>query len=180
MNVAAIRINLTFASALLLMLAVVGATADQPTVRAAFQSAKDRKPAPNFALKDNSGKTVKLTDYRGKVVLLDFWATWCQGCKEEIPWFSRFEKIYGAKGFAVVGVSMDEGGWKVVDPFLADTKVPYPILLGGDPTAQQYGIKSLPDTFLIDRQGKIAAAYRTGLVNKDDVEANIRALLSER
>jgi peroxiredoxin len=180
MNAPAIRIKMTLASPLLLMLAVVGAIADQPTVRAALQSAKDRKPASNFALKDSSGRTVRLTDYVGKVVLLDFWATWCQGCKEEIPWFSQFEKTYGAKGFAVVGVSMDEGGWKVVDRFLADTKVPYRMLLGDDPTAQQYGIKSLPDTFLIDRQGKIAAAYRMGLVNKDDVEANIRALLSKR
>jgi peroxiredoxin len=75
---------------------------------------------------------------------------------------------------------MDDGGWKVVKPFLADTKVPYRMLLGDSSTAEKYEIKSLPDTFLIDRQGRIAAAYTTGLVNKEDVEANIRVLLSKR
>ncbi len=77
-----------------------------------------RPPAADFTLLDASGKTAKLTsDYRGKVVLLDFWATWCTGCNKEIPWFSEFQKKYGAKGFAMVGVSLDEGGWKVLKPF---------------------------------------------------------------
>ena len=98
----------------------------------------------------------------------------------EIPWFSEFQKTYGAKGFVVVGVSMDEGGWHVLKPFLAETHVPYPILLGDSPTAHRFGIQSMPDTFLIDRQGRVAAAYLTGLVDKDDVEANIKALLAER
>jgi cytochrome c biogenesis protein CcmG/thiol:disulfide interchange protein DsbE len=80
----------------------------------------------------------------------------------------------------VVGVSMDEDGWKVVKPFVAETKVPYRILLGDDPTAQQFGIQNLPDTFLIDRLGRVAAVYRAGLVDKDDVAGNIKALLSER
>jgi thiol-disulfide isomerase/thioredoxin len=115
-----------------------------------------------------------------KWFLLDFWATWCHGCEEEIPWFSKFERTYRARGFGVVGVSMDEGGWKIVNPFLSDVKVPYAMLLGDNPTAQRYGIKPLPDTLLIDRHGRIAATYMAVLVNKDDVEANIRTLLSER
>jgi peroxiredoxin len=82
-------------------------------------------------------------------------------------------------GFAVLGVSLDEGGWSVVKPFLAKTHIPYPILLGDDPTAQRFGIQSLPDTFLIDRQGRLAAAYRAGLVDRNDIEANIKALLSQ-
>jgi peroxiredoxin len=162
---AILRINLMF-----LMLA------NQPAVRAVLHPENQRKPAPDFALKEASGKTVKLTDYRGKVVLLDFWATWCHGCKQEIPWFSEFQRTYGSKGFAVVGVSLDEGGWTVLKPFLAATKPPYQMLLGDDSTAQRYGIKSMPDTFLIDREGRVAAAY-TGLVDKDDVESNIKALL---
>jgi thiol-disulfide isomerase/thioredoxin len=117
-------------------LAGLAGAADQPAIRAALQSATERKPAPKFALKDGSGKTVRLKDYRGRVVLLDFWATWCHGCKEEIPWFSDFQRTYGAKGFAVVGVSLDEGGWNVLKPFLADAKVPYRMLLGDDLTAQ--------------------------------------------
>ncbi|MGA2741578.1 MAG: TlpA disulfide reductase family protein [Bryobacteraceae bacterium] len=157
----------------------VAVTAGQPVVRAALQPARDRKPAPAFALKDSSGKTVTLNDFRGKVVLLDFWATWCHGCKLEIPWFSEFEQKHHAKGLAVVGVSMDEGGWSVVKPFLAETHVPYRMLLGDDATAKRYGIGSLPDTFLIDRDGRLAAAYKEGLVDKGDVDANIQAILSE-
>lgn len=179
MNATSARINLVTVSALLLAFVGFAAAADQPTVRAPLQSVKDRKPAPNFVLKDSSGKTVQLKDYRGKVVLLDFWATWCTGCKKEIPWFSEFQRKYGARGFAMVGVSLDEGGWNVLKPFLAENKVSYRMLLGDDPTAQQYGITNLPDTFLIDRQGRVAATYRAGLVDKDDVEANIKAILSK-
>jgi cytochrome c biogenesis protein CcmG/thiol:disulfide interchange protein DsbE len=154
--------------------------ANQPRARAVLQPAKARKPAPDFALRDASGATAKLADYRGKVVLLDFWATWCGGCKEEIPWFSEFQRTYGGKDFAVVGVSLDDGGWDVVKPFLASTNIPYRILLGNDSIAQNYGIQSMPDTFLIDRQGRVAAAYTTGVVDKADVEANIKAVLSQR
>ena len=180
MNVTANRVHLVRASALLLTLAGIATTADQSTVRAILQPANERKAAPQFALKDSSGDTVSLKNYRGKVVLLDFWATWCTGCKKEIPWFSEFHRTYGAQGLAVVGVSMDEGGWNVVKPFLAETHVPYRMLLGDDPIAQRYGIQNLPDTFLIDRQGRVAAAYMAGLVDKDDVEVNIKGLLSNR
>jgi peroxiredoxin len=179
MNVTSIRITLLRTFALLLTLAGVAAAADSSAVRAVVHPAKERKPAADFALTDASGKTVKLQDYRGKVVLLDFWATWCTGCKKEIPWFAEFEKAYGAKGLAVVGVSMDEGGWKVLKPFLAETHVPYQILLGDDAMAQRYGIETMPDTFLIDQEGKVAAAYLGGLVDRDNVEANIKALLSK-
>jgi cytochrome c biogenesis protein CcmG/thiol:disulfide interchange protein DsbE len=118
-------------------------------------------------------------DYRGKVVLLDFWATWCGGCKEEIPWFSEFQRTYGGKDFAVVGVSLDDGGWNVVKPFLARANIPYGILLGDEATAQKYGIQPMPDTFLIDRKGRVAAAY-AGVVDKANIEANIKAVLSQR
>jgi peroxiredoxin len=148
------------------------------TIRALLQSEKERKLAPDFALEDAFGKTVKLSDYRGKVVLLDFWATWCGGCKQEIPWFSEFQRTDGGQGFAVVGISLDEGGWKVPKPFLADTKPPYRMLLGDNSTAERYGIGNLPDTFLIDRHGKVAAAYTAGLVDKDDVESNIKLILA--
>jgi cytochrome c biogenesis protein CcmG/thiol:disulfide interchange protein DsbE len=175
-----VRINLVLASALLLVLAGVAAAADQPGVRAPLQSAKDRKLAPDFALQDASGETIQLKDYRGKVVLLDFWATWCTGCKKEIPWFVGFQKEYGGNRFAVVGISLDEDGWKVLKPFLADAKIPYRILLGDDGLAQRYGITNMPDTFLIDQHGRVAAIHRAGLVDKDDVEADIRAILSEQ
>jgi peroxiredoxin len=177
---AALGRNCLSAAGLLLAAAGVVAAADQPSIRASLQPANERKPAPDFVLKDSSGKTAKLKNYRGKVILLDFWATWCHGCKEEIPWFSEFAKSYRKKGFEVVGVSMDEGGWKVLQPWLAENHVPYRMVLGDDATAQRYGIQTLPDTFLIDQHGKIAAAYVAGMVDKDDVEANIKAILSKR
>lgn len=170
----------TVLSAALLLTSAAGVAADQPHARAVLLSVADRKPAPDFALKDPKGKTVKLKDYRGKVLLLDFWATWCTGCKEEIPWFSEFQKTYGSKGFAVTGVSLDDEGWTVLRPFLADHKIPYRMLLGDTPTAQRYGVaEALPDTFLIDQQGRIAAAYKAALVDKDDVEVNIKAILAK-
>ena len=176
----AIRTLLLPASALLVTLAGTATAVGQPAVRAILRPSSERKAAPQFALKDGTGKTISLTDYRGKVVLLDFWATWCTGCRMEIPWFSGFQKAYAAQGFVVIGVAMDEGGWSVVTPFLAETHIPYPILLGDDPTAQGFEIQSLPDTFLIDRRGRVAAAYKAGLVDKNDIEANIKALLSQR
>jgi peroxiredoxin len=179
-RIKSIGVYLVRASALLLTLAGMYETAAQPSLRAILQPANARKAAPQFALKDSSGSTIRLSDYRGKVILVDFWATWCTGCKKEIPWFSEFQRRYGAQDLVVVGVSMDEGGWTVVKPFLAEHHVPYRMLVGDDRTAQQYGIREMPDTFLIDRQGRVAAAYIGGLVDKDDIEANIRTLIFER
>jgi peroxiredoxin len=177
MNGALTRIQLL---ALVVAFACAAVAAGQPGLRVALQPEKDRKPAAEFALEDASGKTIKLDDFRGKVVLLDFWATWCTGCKMEIPWFEAFQSAYSAKGFAVVGVSMDEDGWKVLRPFLDQHKIPYTMVLGDDPMSKRYGIENLPDTFLIDRKGRVAALYKEGLVDKDNVEANIKTLLAER
>jgi len=137
----------------------------------------DRKPAPNFTLLDSNGAKVTLASLKGKVVLLNFWATWCGPCQVEIPWFIEFNKTYKARGLAVVGVSMDEDGWKSVKPYLATKKIDYPIVVGTDDTAKAYGgVDSLPSTFIIDRDGKIAFSH-TGLVGKDTYETEIRSLL---
>ena len=180
MNVTATRIYLLCTPVPLLAITCIARAADQPASRAVLQPANEPKAAPDFALKDTSGKTIRLKQYHGKVVLLDFWATWCTGCKKEIPWFSAFEETYHAKGLVVVGVAMDDEGWKVVKPFLAENHVPYRMLLGNDATAKGYGTENLPDTFLIDRQGRVAASYRAVLVDKDDIEVKIKALLSKR
>ncbi len=140
--------------------------------------ASDRKPAPEFSLKDADGRTVKLSDYRGKVVLLNFWATWCGPCKFEIPWFKEFEQKNKDRGLAVLGVAMDEEGWDVVKPFLSSLQVNYRILLGNEQVSQLYGgVESLPTTFLIDREGRIASVH-VGLVSKSDYEHEIEQLLS--
>jgi cytochrome c biogenesis protein CcmG/thiol:disulfide interchange protein DsbE len=180
MKIASVLIRTARTLSILLAVAYIVNAADEPGVRAALQPAIERHSAPPFVLKDSAGKTVNLSRYRGKVVLLDFWATWCTGCKHEIPWFVEFQRQYAKQGLAVVGISLDDGGWKVLKPFLADHPIPYRILLGNDSTARSYGIENMPDTFLIDRQGRLAAAYRAGIVDRSNIEANIQAVLSSR
>ena len=149
-------------------------------MNAATKAAKDRKPAPNFTLKDSNGATVQLSDYRGKVVLLNFWATWCGPCQLEIPWFVDFEQQYKSKGFDVVGVSMDDEGWTAVKPYIVQRKVNYRILLGNDSVTQLYGgVDSLPTTFLIDREGRIAAVH-VGLAGKNEYLNEIQSLLDSK
>lgn len=141
---------------------------------------KDRKDAPEFSLKDADGRAVRLADYRGKVVLLNFWATWCGPCKIEMPWFIDFERKYKDRGFAVIGISMDEEGWQVVKPFITDMAVNYRILQGDDKTAQSYGgVDALPTTFLIDREGKVAHTL-VGLHGRDEFDHGIQELLESR
>jgi peroxiredoxin len=148
------------------------------SVRAAtVKPDKDRKPAPEFTLKDSDGKTVHISDYKGKVVLLDFFATWCGPCKIEIPWFMEMERKNKDRGFAVLGVSMDDEGWEIVKPFLADLGVNYRVVIGNDQTAGMYGgVDALPTTFLIDKEGRIAAVH-VGLASKQDFEDGIEQLL---
>jgi cytochrome c biogenesis protein CcmG/thiol:disulfide interchange protein DsbE len=177
-------------SAVLLCLLLVGCsrTSTLTSVRAANAadepSANDspiHKPAPDFALKDRDGATVHLSDYKGKVVMLDFWATWCGPCKIEIPWFMEFEQQYKDKGFAVLGVSMDEGGWDDVKPYIEERKINYRILLGDDKVDHEYGgIDSLPTTFLIDRSGKIAAVHVGIEKGKNELRDEIDQLLAAK
>jgi len=135
--------------------------------------------APAFSLKDASGKRVRLADFKGKVVVLDFWATWCHGCKEEIPWFVEFQEKYRRSGLAVIGVSMDEDGWKSVRPFLEKNKLNYSIVMGDDAIAKSYGVESMPMTLLIDRQGRVAESH-VGVVEKDAFERTIQKLLDAK
>lgn len=141
----------------------------------------DRKAAPDFTLTDSEGAKVKLADYRGKVVLLNFWATWCGPCQVEIPWFKEFEQQYKSKGFEVVGVSMDEDGWSAVKPYMAEHKLNYRILLGDDSVSQLYGgLDALPTTFIIDRDGRFAFPPHIGLVGKNEYANEIENILDEK
>ncbi|HLK20600.1 MAG TPA: redoxin domain-containing protein [Bryobacteraceae bacterium] len=148
------------------------------SVKAAVKPDKERKSAPEFALKDSNGQTVHLTDYKGKVVLLDFWATWCGPCKVEIPWFIEFEQQFKNRGFAVIGVSMDEEGWDAVKPYIDDHKINYRVLLGNEQVSDIYGgLDSLPTTLLIDRQGKIASVHIGLSLGKEEFRDDIDHLL---
>jgi peroxiredoxin len=163
----------------LFMLAFHPCTALAQTANGVLKPAEQRKAAPELGLQDIVGKQANLSDYRGKVVVVDFWATWCHGCLQEMPWFADFQRKYGDKGLTVIGVSLDVEGWKVVKPFVEKAAVPYRIVLGNDASAQAYGIGNMPDTFLIDQEGRIAAAY-VGMVDKNGLEKNIQKLLAQK
>ncbi len=161
---------------LLLSLAACNTTR---SVKAAVKPEKDRKSAPEFTLKDAEGKAVKLSDYKGKVVLLNFWATWCGPCKTEIPWFMEFEQQYKDRGFAVLGVSMDDDGWDTVKPYIMSRKINYRVLLGNDMVGSLYGgVDSLPTTFVIDRGGRVAVVH-IGLVSRTEYQNDITRLLGD-
>jgi cytochrome c biogenesis protein CcmG/thiol:disulfide interchange protein DsbE len=138
-----------------------------------------RHAAPDFQLSDAGGKEIRLSELKGKVVLVNFWATWCHGCQLEIPWYIEFQKTYKERGLVVVGISMDEDGWKSVNPWIKEKKVNYPIVIGNDALGKQFGLDSMPLTVLVDRGGKIAETH-SGVVDKEDTEKKIRMLLRER
>jgi cytochrome c biogenesis protein CcmG/thiol:disulfide interchange protein DsbE len=138
----------------------------------------ERSLAPDFNLEDASGKAVKLADLKGKVVLVNFWATWCEGCQVEIPWFVEFQKEYARRGLVVVGISMDDDGWKSVTPWINEKKVNYPIVIGNQELGKQYRLEGIPLTALVDREGRIADVHR-GIVEKTAAQQKIRDLLQE-
>jgi thiol-disulfide isomerase/thioredoxin len=140
---------------------------------------EDAKPANlDFTMKDIEGKDVSLQSFKGKVILLDFWATWCGPCKVEIPHFIEFQQKYGSKGFQVVGVSVDDPVDKLA-PYAKEMGMNYPVLqgLGHDAVQDAYGpILGIPVSVMISRDGKICATH-TGLTGKDVFEKEIEALL---
>ncbi len=136
------------------------------------------KEAPDFVLKDLDGKQVRLSDFRGKAVLLNFWATWCGPCKVEMPWFVDFQKEYGPQGLQIVGVALDDSGRDEIQKFAKDMGVNYTVLQGQDDVGDAYGAVGLPTTFYIDRNGKIVDSA-SGLVSRSEIEDNIKKALAE-
>ncbi|WP_047495588.1 TlpA disulfide reductase family protein [Terriglobus sp. TAA 43] len=141
------------------------------------------KPAAVFTLTSNTGKRVSLNDYKGKPVLLNFWATWCTPCKVEMPWFEEFQKKYAAQGLQVVGINEDEDAKSPeikaqIKKVLENTGVDYTILMSDQKVGNAYGgLDVLPATFYIDRNGKIVA-QAIGLAPKEEAEANIQKIVS--
>ncbi|HTV54152.1 MAG TPA: TlpA disulfide reductase family protein [Terriglobia bacterium] len=161
-----------------LILVRAPAGAFSPRTSSGLIVASSRKTAPDFTLRDSRGAMLSLSGFAGKVVLLDFWATWCHGCRTEIPWYEQFASEDKKTGLAVVGVSMDNG-WKAVKPFMLQEKMNYPVVIGSDSLLSRYGIRALPATFLIDRNGKIADLHAGVVVNKEALERELTALLRE-
>ncbi len=139
--------------------------------------AGDMRPAPEFNLPDIHGNNVALSQFRGKVVLLNFWATWCPPCRKEIPDLIELHNQYGGQGFAVLGISLDEDGARAVRPFAAEHGINYPLLLGNEKVVADYGnFLGIPTSFLIDRGGRIVKSYE-GARPKNMFEADIRQAL---
>jgi peroxiredoxin len=136
--------------------------------------------APDFSLDTLDGKTLRLSDLRGKAVLLNFWATWCGPCKIEMPWFVDLQNQYASQGLQIVGVAMDDGSKEDIAKFAKDMGVNYPILIGKESVGDQYGgVPALPESFLIARDGKIVDKI-VGLRGKSEIEDSIKKALDTR
>jgi cytochrome c biogenesis protein CcmG/thiol:disulfide interchange protein DsbE len=145
------------------------------------------KPAPPFTLEDLSGKKISLTDYKGKALAINFWATWCAPCKVETPWLIDLRNRYAAQGFEVLAISADDIDRKdarklseekqEIVRFVQKMRMPYPVLIDGNSVADSYGdFEALPTTFFLDRNGIVVAA-QMGMTTKDDLERNIKKAL---
>jgi thiol-disulfide isomerase/thioredoxin len=133
--------------------------------------------APDFELKDIEGRVFHLSDAKGTVRLVDFWATWCAPCREEIPMFKELHATYGSKGFTLVGIAMDDEGLPIVKPFVDEMKIPYLTLLGNEGVAESFGgVFGFPSKFLVDRDGRIVDSW-VGVVPREVLEKRIVSLL---
>ncbi|PKL84036.1 MAG: alkyl hydroperoxide reductase [Ignavibacteriae bacterium HGW-Ignavibacteriae-3] len=140
-------------------------------------SQKSTALAPDFTLPTSDGKVITLSDLKGKVVIIDFWATWCPPCRKGIPDLIQLKKKYGAKGFEIVGISVDTDTKDEVVPFIKDWKINYPVVYGNMNVYQQYGgIRAIPTSFVIDKKGKIVATYE-GLIPVETYENHIKKLM---
>jgi thiol-disulfide isomerase/thioredoxin len=163
-------------------------SASKVSPAAAPNTAAAEEVAPNFTVKDLSGTDVSLAQFKGKVVLLNFWATWCEPCRVDIPWLIEFQNKYGARGFTVLGMAMDEGGKKDVDPYVKDERfdvdgqklaMNYPILIGNDDVGDSFGgLLGLPTSVLISRDGKKIKTF-IGLVDHEKFVQAIEAELQK-
>jgi thiol-disulfide isomerase/thioredoxin len=136
------------------------------------------KKAPAFTLATLDGKKVSLADYKGRPVLVNFWATWCAPCKLEMPWFEEFRQKYSAQGFEILGISEDDSPKEDIAKAVKRINVTYPILLTDGKVAPAYGgVDYLPESFYVGRDG-VVQIQSSGLASKDEVEANIKRLIA--
>lgn len=176
------RTRCILATAILLACTAAGAQVPKqpaPSPQAPSPQALVRRPAPAFVLQDLRGQPLSLVRLRGKVVLLNFWASWCGPCLTEMPEFMQWQRQFAAQGLQVVGISMDDdsaAARKMADKL----KVDYPIAMGDVRLGQRYGgVLGLPLSFLVDRKGEVRAVYQ-GISNLPAIEKQVRALLAER
>ncbi len=176
---------LTGIFAALLLVAMGCRVASNPTAAPPSQPARgansllanqSRQRAPDLSLTDISGNTLTLSQFRGKVVLLDFWAVDCGGCVIEIPWYVEFDKKYRARGLQLIGIDMYGESPAYIRPFMQKSGMQYPVAVGNDDIRKRFQADELPKTMLIDREGRVAVSH-VGIVNKAAFEHDIEELL---
>ncbi|NOY87586.1 MAG: TlpA family protein disulfide reductase [Deltaproteobacteria bacterium] len=142
---------------------------------------EDKTQAPsggaiNFTLPSVDGSIVNFSDYRGKVVLVDFWATWCPPCRKMVPVLSEIYRKYSSRGVVVLGISLDREGLEVLGPFVTDHRIPYKVLLGNDKVTKAFGgISSIPSLFMVDRSGKVVKKM-IGYHSMEELENQLKKL----
>jgi thiol-disulfide isomerase/thioredoxin len=152
--------------------------ARKPAPTEAASNALMGREAPDFTLQSLDGKTVHLSDFRGKALVLNFWATWCAPCKIEMPWFVELQKKYGPQGLQLVGVAMDDATPREISDFAKEMSVNYPILIGKEAVGQAYGgVPFMPETFYIDRNGKIIV-NAFGLKSRSEIEDDMKKIIA--
>ena len=144
-----------------------------------FAQPQQQKKAPNFILKMGNGQTYELSKNKGKVTIVNFWATWCGPCRQEIPDFIEVYKKYKEQGVEIVGISLDQGGWDKVNPFVKQNKINYPVVLDDGAVASTFGkIQFIPTTFIIDPNGTIIDEH-TGVLTRTQIESKIKPYLKK-
>ena len=136
-----------------------------------------QQQAVNFSLKSSNGTSYELSKYKGKVVVVNFWATWCGPCRKEIPDFIEAYKKYKSKGLEIIGISLDQDGWTKVTPYVKQSNINYPVVLGDEKVVQNYGgFNAIPTTFIVDKNGNIVDQH-TGTMSLKQLEAKLKPLL---
>jgi cytochrome c biogenesis protein CcmG, thiol:disulfide interchange protein DsbE len=143
-----------------------------------IKPAAERRAMPELVMRQLDGGAWRMTEHRGQVVLVNYWASWCEPCWEETPGLIRLSKELGPRGLAVVGVAVDEGGTAKVKTFVEEFHVPYPVALPEPGSQMAYGMAGVPTTILVDRMGRAAKTY-VGAVRQGDFEKDVQVLLGE-
>ncbi len=156
---------------------VIFITASALLLGCTSRSDRSSAVAADFKLQDLNGKTVRLSDFKGKPVLIDFWATWCPPCRASIPEIVKLDKTYSSKGLVVISVSLDEGDWDAVKAYAKEVGITYPVLKANEDVTSDFLVRSIPMVVIINKEGKVVKRYLGLTGDDDDLEQDVKAVL---